>query len=137
MIAAEDQNNVHDLVDRESPVVVQWARFRDAFASAMDGDLYAVDDLEAKVLSHRAILFAGKGSAIVGETTAYPGGALAMQLLWACGNVEEIVALLPGIEALARIQGCDRMIVEGPRAWERVLKSSGYGFFSATVTKGL
>ena len=131
------ETNVHDLVDREDPVAIQWARFRDLFAKAMDGTLYAIEDLEAKVLNRRAILFAGKNSAIVGETTEYDAGAHAMQLLWACGEVEELIALLPGIESLARIQGCDRMVVEGPRAWERVLKGSGYEFFSVTLAKGL
>ena len=136
MTAAETYDNVHDLVDREDPIAAQWSRFRDSFAEAMDGALYSIDDLEAKVLNRRAILFAGKESAIVGESVPYAEG-LVMQLTWACGDVGEIVALLPGIEALARIQGCRRVVVEGRKAWERVLKASGYDFFSVTVAKEL
>lgn len=137
MSAAETHDNVHDLIDRGDPIHQQWARFRDRFAEAMDGALYAIEDLEAKVLSRRAILFAGKGSAIVGETVEYDAGVRAMQLLWACGEVDELIGLLPGIEALARVQGCDRMVVEGPRAWQRILRGVGYEFFSVTLTKGL
>lgn len=137
MSAAEALDNVHDLVDRDDPVAIQWARFRDRFAEAMDDGLYTIEELEQRVLTHRAILFAGKDSAIVGQVEAYPGGEQAFQITWACGNVDELLSLLPGIEALARIQGCTRMIVEGQRAWERVLKAAGYGFFSVTLTKGL
>lgn len=137
MSAAEAFDNVHDLVDRDDPVAIQWARFRDRFAEAMGDGLYTIEELEQRVLTHRAILFAGKESAIVGQVEPYPGGELAFQITWACGNVDELLSLLPGIEALARIQGCSRMIVEGQRAWERVLKAAGYGFFSVTLTKGL
>lgn len=119
------------------PVMVQWAKYRDRFAQAMDGSLYTIEELEQRVATKRAYLFAGANSAIVGQVDPYPGGTLAMQLLWACGEVEEIVSLLPGIETVARMQGCQRMIVEGPRAWERILKGSGYSFFSVTLGKAL
>lgn len=135
--AHEDEGNVHRIAAPADPVMAQWARFRDRFAEAMDGSLYTVEELEQRIATHRAFLFAGKASAIVGQCEPYPGGALAMQLLWACGEVDELVSLLPGIEAVARMQGCDRMVVEGPRGWERILKAVGYGFFSVTLAKGL
>lgn len=135
---SEFESNVTPLVaETHDPVMAQWARFRDLFAEAMDGALYTIDDLEQRVAAKRAILFAGKESAIVGQVDEYVGGSRALQLLWACGEVAEIVAMLPGIEALARIQGCDRVVVEGRRAWERMLKGSGYDFFSVTLQKGL
>jgi len=84
-----------------------------------------------------AFLFAGKDAAVVAEPQDYPGGAKAMQVLWACGDLAEIVALAPGIEAMARMIGCTKMIVEGQKGWERVLKPQGYEFFSVTVAKEL
>lgn len=137
MSTAEDLGNVHDLVDREDPVMIQWARFRDRFAEAMDASLYSIDELEQRIATHRAYLFAGKNAAVVGQVEPYPGGAQAMQISWACGDLDEILALAPGIEAMARMVGCTVMIVEGQKGWERLLKPHGYAFFSTTVAKEL
>lgn len=141
MSAAEtydEDDKVHDLVDRDNPVMVQWARFRDRFAEAMgEDDLYTIEELEQRVATHRAYLFAGKNAAVVGQVEPYPGGARAMQISWACGDLDEIIALSPGIEAMARMVGCTMMIVEGRKAWERMLKPAGYEFFSVTLAKEL
>jgi hypothetical protein len=137
MSAAEDFDNVHDLVDRSDPVMVQWARFRDRFAEAMDGGLYTIDELEERIATHRAYLFAGKNAAVIGQVEPYPGGARAMQISWACGELDEILTLAPGIEAMARMVGCTMMIVEGQKGWERLLKPQGYEFFSTTIAKEL
>jgi hypothetical protein len=138
MSAAETfDDNVHDLVDRSDPVMVQWARFRDRFAEAMDGGLYTIDELEERIATHRAYLFAGKNAAVIGQVEPYPGGARAMQISWACGELDEILTLAPGIEAMARMVGCTMMIVEGQKGWERLLKPQGYEFFSTTIAKEL
>lgn len=138
MSAAETfDDNVHDLVDREDPVLRQWARFRDRFAEAMDTSLYSIEELEERIATHRAYLFAGKNAAVVAQVEPYPGGARAMQVQWACGDMDEILALAPGIEAMARMVGCTMMIVEGQKGWERLLKPHGYDFFSTTLAKEL
>lgn len=124
--------NVHHLAESDDPVMVQWARFRERFAEAISGTLYAIAEVEQDVAAHRSLLFAGKDSAIIGQ----PNDGV-MQLMWAVGDLAEIVALLPGIDAVARMQGCTRMVVEGPRGWERILKAAGYAFYSVTLTKEL
>lgn len=131
-------DTVHRLAREDNPMMAQWERFKDRFAEAMDdGSLYTIEDLEQRIATRRAFLFAGKDAAVVAETVDYPGGAKAMQTLWACGDLAEIVALSPGIEAMARMVGCSKMIVEGQKGWERVLRSHGYEFFSTTVVKEL
>lgn len=138
MSAAETfDDNVHDLVDRGDPVMVQWARFRDRFAEAMDDGLFTIEELEQRIASHRAYLFAGKNAAVVGQVEPYPDGTRAMQISWACGDLDEILTLAPGIEAMARMMGCTMMIVEGQKGWERLLKPQGYSFFSTTIAKEL
>lgn len=137
MSAAEDNTwgeNVHLLatVDDTDPVMAQWARFRDRFAEAVEGTLYTLQELESDLAAHRSWLFAGRDSAIIGQTNDD-----VMQLMWAVGDIAELVTLLPGIEAVARMQGAARMMIEGPRGWERVLKGAGYGFYSVTLTKEL
>lgn len=138
-LAYEEPDTVHRLAREENPMLAQWARFKDRFAEAMEDDasLYTIEDLEQRIATRRAFLFAGKESAVVAEVVDYPGGAKAMQMLWSCGDLGEIVALAPGIEAMARMVGCTKMIVEGQKGWERVLKPHGYQFFSVTIAKEL
>lgn len=130
-------DNVHRLAESDDPVMVQWARFRDRFAESMDETLYSIEELEQRIAAHRAFIFAGKDSAVIGQVEPYPGGARAMQISWACGEMDEILSLAPGIEAMARMMGCTMMIVEGQKGWERLLKPMGYDFFSTTVAKEL
>lgn len=132
MSAAEDRSVLLLQHPEPDPVMVQWARFRDQFAVAVEGTLYTIEEVEQSIARREAVLFAGKQSAVVAE--ARDG---VMQLMWACGEIEELVTLLPGIEAVARMKGCMRMMVEGPRGWERVLKAAGYGFYSVTLSKEL
>lgn len=135
--AFDIEANVHHLAEPEDPMLAQWKRFRPLFAEAMGDGLWTIEDLEAKIAHRRAFLFPGANSAVVTEIVEYPGGERAMQTLWACGDIEEVVALAPGIEATARMMGCTCMIVEGRRSWERVLKASGYDFMSTTLRKAL
>lgn len=129
--------NVHRLAESDDPVMVQWARFRDRFAEAMDETLYSIEELEQRIAAHRAFLFAGKDSAVIGQVEPYANGTKAMQISWACGDMAEILSLAPGIEAMARMMGCSLMIVEGQKGWERLLKPLGYAFFSTTMAKEL
>ena len=132
-----DDGIVHRLEPAPDPVLAIWARFKDRFAEAMDGDLYTLEELERRVATHRAYLFAGRDCAIITEVQDYPTGARVMQATWACGDLSEIPTLIPGIEALARMVGCTKAVVEGRKGWERTLKSQGYRFFSVTVQKDL
>lgn len=119
-----------------SPIQVQWERWKPAFAQAMEGSIHDIDDLERKIGQGRAYLFPGEKSAVVGEKAAYSGETV-FQTLWAVGDMDDALKLLPGIEAFGRLIGCTSMLVEGRRGWERVLKPSGYEFWSVTVRKGL
>lgn len=131
-VAPPPPGNVHRLAPTDDPVMAQWARFRDGFAKAIEGTLYSLDEVEQAVATKRAILFAGKASAVVAEINGDT-----MQLMWATGEVPELLSLLPGIEAVARMRGCVRVFIEGPEGWKRLLKGAGYGFYSVTVAKEL
>lgn len=119
-----------------NPLQAQWERFKPQFAAAMDGGLHDIADLERKIGQGRAYLFPGVNAAIVGERAEYSGETV-FQALWCVGDLAEIEALIPGVEAFARLIGCKSMLVEGRRGWEKLLKPRGYEFFSITVRKGL
>jgi len=119
------------------PVLMQWARFRDQFREAMREGFWTLEDLEEKVAAKQAFFFPGKEAAMVAEIVAYPGGNRVFQVLWACGSVPELLQMAPGVEAMGRMLGCSEMLIEGQKAWERLLKPLGYELFSVTVRKAL
>jgi hypothetical protein len=120
-----------------SPLLAQWERFRPAFAEAMEGGLYSIDDLEAEVGSGESYFWPGSTAAVIAKVVTYPSGELVMQTLWAVGEMNEVLALAPGIEATARLLGCSSMLVEGRKGWQRVLQPHGYEPWSVTVRKAL
>lgn len=119
------------------PLLSQWARFRDLFAAGMADGFWTIEDLEQKIAHRRAFFFPGKNAALVGQIEVYPGGERVFQFLWAVGELEELVTLVPGCEALARMMGCTGMLVEGRPAYKRVLEPQGYKLWSVTLHKGL
>lgn len=119
------------------PLVHQWLRFRDQFEEAMEGGLYRIADLERDIAEGKAYLWPGRNAAVVAQRVVYPSGEAVMQTLWAVGDVEEILAMAPGIEATARLMGCTSMLVEGRAGWTKILKPQGYEPWSVTVRKVL
>ena len=119
------------------PVELQWARFRDQFAEAMQDGLWTVEDLEEKILTHRAFFFPGKNCACVGEIHIFPSGKKVMQFTWAVGDMEELVGMEPGVAAVCRLLGCDETLVEGRAGWTKVLRPLGYEPFSVSLRKAL
>ena len=119
------------------PVLAQWARFREQFAEAMRDGFWTLEDLENKIADKRAFFFPGREAAMVAEIVAYPGGVRAFQVLWACGSPAELLQMAPGVEAMGRMMGCSEMLIEGQKAWERLLKPMGYEPFSVTLRKAL
>lgn len=119
------------------PLHAQWARFRPQFAEAMEGGLHSVESLEKLIGQGKAYFFPGKTSAVVAEKVTYDSGVSVLQLVWAVGDANELLSLLPGIEAVARLVGCSEMLVEGRAGWTKVLKSHDYKPWSVTLRKAL
>lgn len=136
-VEAEPGDVVINLSTTVDPLLSQWARFRDRFAEGMGGGFWTIEDLEQKIAHRRAFFFPGANAAIIGQVVEYPGGQRTFESLWACGDVAEVVAMVPGVEAIARMMGCDSMLVEGRDAWTRVLRGSGYTPWSRTLFKAL
>jgi hypothetical protein len=137
-LEAPDLSELIDLETTVDPMLSQWARFREGFTEAMTDDgFWTIEELEARVASKRAFFFPGQDAAMVGQIEAYPGGAKVFQVLWATGDVGELLRMAPGIEALARMMGCAEILIEGREAWKRLLAPSGYSLFSITLRKRL
>lgn len=120
-----------------SPLEAQWVRFRDDFAEAMEGGLYTVEDLEEMILEGRAYFWPGAAAAVVAERVVYPSGEAVLQTLWAVGDLAEVLTLEPALCATARLLGCSRVLIEGRKGWERLMKPAGYEPWSVTLQKVL
>jgi hypothetical protein len=131
-------NDLIDLSTTVDPLLSQWARFRDGFAEAMtDNEFWTIEELESRVASRRAFFFPGASAAMVGQIEVYPGGAKVFQVLWATGDVNELLRMAPGIESIARMMGCTEALIEGREAWKRLLAPEGWTLFSVTLRKTL
>lgn len=118
------------------PSYVHWMRFKPLFASAMAQSPYSLEELERGIAKGSVLFMPGKAAAITAIKATY-GNETVLQTTWAVGDMDEILALAPGVEALARLLGCTAVLVEGRRGWEKQLKSLDYRFFSVTLRKEL
>jgi hypothetical protein len=132
-----DGAEVIRLAESVDPLLSQWARFRDQFAEAMGDGFWTIDDLELKIAHRRAFFFPGANAAMVGQIEVYPGGERVFQVTWAVGDVDEMIGMAPGVEAMARMMGCSGMLIEGREAWKRLLAPLGYVPWSLTLWKAL
>lgn len=134
---ADDSAELIRLGGDVDPLLAQWARFRDEFAKGMRGGFWTIEDLEQKIAHRRAFFFPGANAAMVGQIEVYPGGVHVFQVLWACGDVGELLRMAPGVEAMARMMGCSEMLIEGREAWKKLLEPAGYKLWSVTLNKVL
>jgi hypothetical protein len=118
-----------------APPHAHWARCKAWIAEGLGDSLLKIDDIEAALARGEAILWPGAKCAIVSEFVSYPSGERASQVMSAGGDLDEIMSLVPGMEAFARLNGCAVSTVQGRKGWERVLKPAGYDFFSVTLRK--
>lgn len=99
--------------------------------------MWAIEELEDRIAAKQAIFFPGANCAMVGEINRYPTGMKVMHITWAVGEMAELLAMAPGIHAVARMMGVQKMLIEGREGWRKPLADLGYEFFSVTMTKDL
>jgi len=105
-----------------------WTRCRPYVEAALThaGGTHDVEDVAQLVAEGRAHFWPGRRCAVVTEFYDYP--RLKACNLWLLGgDLEELLAIRPKIEAWAMAQGCVRILGGGPRrAWARILAPLGY-----------
>ena len=122
----------------QKPALAHWERCKGWIAEGLGDDaLITLADIEVQIGAGTAILWPGKAAAIVSEFVTYPSGDRAAQVMSAGGDLDEILAMVPGMEAFARLNDCTVVTIEGRRGWEKVMKPSGYGFWAVTLRKKL
>ena len=105
-----------------------WARCRPYLEAALKqaGGTHDIEDVARLIEQGRAQFWSGARCAVVTEFYDFPKlRALNVWLLG--GDLKELLALEPTVEAWARGQGCARMLGGGLRAgWVRALAPRGY-----------
>lgn len=134
--ALDTADRVHRLAD-ENPLLAHLERCREFLEPALEGGHFTWPDVQACVAHGRAMLWPGKASAMVTEDVTYPSGAKAVQVWLGGGDLEELLAMAPGVEAAARLRGCTSALIEGRRGWEKPLKAAGFALWSVTLKKDL
>jgi len=103
-------------------VIPHWERCAPWLAKALEhAKEHTLEHVRACLLDGSAILWPGERSAIV---TQVVGGDLHFWL--GGGNLRELMAMRPGIEAWGRAAGCRAATGKGRPGWERLMKRHGY-----------
>ncbi|MDO8380520.1 hypothetical protein [Phenylobacterium sp.] len=104
---------------------VGWARYRAWLLPALRDDCAGEAELLGDILSGRAQLWAGRGAAMVTQRLCEDGVHF-LHVWLAGGELAEILAMKPGVEAWARGQGCQYVTIDGRAGWTRLLRRDGY-----------
>lgn len=94
-----------------------------------------LEDVKRGLHSGEYILWPGENSVVVTEHFDGPLGKF-LNFFLAAGEMSELEAMLPGIEAYAKLSGVSRITLYGRRGWERsFLRDQGYKPHFVVMTK--
>ena len=120
------QKVTDNVVDFKPEWEMQWIRCKPYIEEALryQGS-YTIDHVEDKISNGLFHLWAGKESALVTEFVIFPKHKV-LNLLFCGGDYNELVEMLPSIEAFARAAECKRLYGGGRKGWSRKLKHLGF-----------
>tara|TARA_A100001201_G_scaffold98253_1_gene84699 strand:+ start:715 stop:1110 length:396 start_codon:yes stop_codon:yes gene_type:complete len=120
------QKVTDNVVDFKPEWEMQWIRCKPYIEEALRyQDSYTIDHVEDKISNGLFHLWAGKESALVTEFVIFPKHKV-LNLLFCGGDYNELVKMLPSIEAFARAAECKRLYGGGRKGWSRKLKHLGF-----------
>lgn len=101
------------------------------------GNTHTIEDLQAMIDEGRVIFWPGINSAVITEIIEYPQKRT-LHFFLAGGNLAELEAMYPAIEAWGKEQGCTTASTSGRPGWERTfLKREGWTPRTVVMTKEL
>jgi hypothetical protein len=101
------------------------------------GGTHSFDDICAGVATGQFVFWPGINSAVITEVIEYPQKRT-LQYFLAGGNLAELEAMYPVVEAYGRKMGCTLASTSGRPGWERTfLKREGWKPITVMMTKEL
>lgn len=94
-------------------------------ALAVAGNTHAPEDVAQAVKEGRMQAWTLGNSLIITEVLEFPR-AKALNVFMAVGNMAEVMALQPQLEAYGRQHGCKALRMEGRKGWTRILPHYGW-----------
>jgi hypothetical protein len=99
------------------------ARLRKALR--LGGNTHDVSDIVAAVKAGQMQAFSSEHALVVTQVASFPR-ARHLVVFIACGDLAEVMALQPEVEAFGRAHGCEAMIMTGRDGWSRILPEHGW-----------
>lgn len=112
-----------------------YARFREAFADAIDPRFHTIEELDARIVHGDARFWSNATAAIVTEVKTFGTGARVVHGLVAAGELEGIKALIRAAEGWSKAQGHLGALIESRSGWARALAGEGYQIFQTSIFK--
>ena len=112
-----------------------WREHIQAAIDHTDGK-WAMGDIEEKLRQGTARLLLTENSAAVIWVDHYPQRK-ALTVAFAGGNLDDILAHIPGVEAYAKQLGVDQIDIYGRKGWERVLNRHGFRQTSTIMSRSV
>ena len=114
-------------------LAAEWRRCRRWLIPALE------DATEAEIMEElaagRVQLWRGERSAMLTQLVQGPEPYI---LVWlGGGDLDELIALAPGVEAWARAHGAHAARINGRRGWRRALRSAGFAPCDGELRKAL
>lgn len=120
--------------------MTEWERCKPWIEAALRyaGGTHTIEDVEAAVVERRAMLLAGKQSAIVVEVKIFPRQR-ALHIWLAGGDLDELKSVFTSgqIDVIARAHGCRHVTISGRRGWLRALKDEGFSEVCTMVARNV
>ena len=118
-------------------ITLEDARVRLEAALVYSGGTHTVDDVMGMVEDGRLQFWPGPHSVVITEIIEYPQRRV-LNFFLAGGHLAELEAMLPGIEAWGRTQGCTEASLSGRKGWVRsFLAHEGWHESLVVMTKEL
>jgi hypothetical protein len=105
-------------------------------ALAHSGGTHIFEDVYESVMLGRMQLWENNDSMLITEIVVYPRKKT-LHIFLASGTMDDVLDVLPSVEAWGRIQGCEAVTFAGRKGWLRVMTKRGYSSTLAVMEKGL
>lgn len=119
------------------PVVKTYQDFRPEFEAMLDPAKWPIHWLDKQISRGEATAFCADNACIIAALRQFPGGAIEVHGLCACGDLSAIKALIVQAEEWGMASGATIATIASRRGWVRALSSDGYAETQVMIEKGL
>ena len=117
---------------------MKYEHWRGRLAEANDPLFWPITAFDEMLVEGLAQLWATDKAALITKINEYPGGAVAVEVLAAAGEGDELRGpIAEAVEAGGRSIGATHIRIEGRRGWGRTLKASGWKIHQEILLKDI